>query len=351
VNRGFSFRAAPGLRLRATRRGPRVSLGPRIARIHVGSGRADPSAEHVRSAEWSELSAGGHAPSPRPGGGRKAKVWHDQRSHLDALLTAHETEITRAQPPELPQPPPVEPRHVRRELRRRSTAEIPRLRVRAWLEARRDADQQVDAEVTHRQREQADAHAARQAEAETWWEALLANVEPVVIEHLHRCFDAHEIGATATAVGDATAYLVVPVDTPERLIGKREPTVTAEGKHKLPIMSKPRRHELYVQAIGSAILAVAAETFAVAPGIEAIEVAVVEPAHPAGPAVIALCELRRATVLPEGAERAVVTDLDVAAEEGQVRLVLERSGQARAPSPLSRDDPSVDTILSILEVE
>ena len=36
---GFSIRIAPGVRIRASKRGIRTSLGPRIARVHVGGGR------------------------------------------------------------------------------------------------------------------------------------------------------------------------------------------------------------------------------------------------------------------------------------------------------------------------
>jgi Protein of unknown function (DUF4236) len=36
---GFSIRLAPGVRIRASSRGIRTSLGPRAARVHIGGGR------------------------------------------------------------------------------------------------------------------------------------------------------------------------------------------------------------------------------------------------------------------------------------------------------------------------
>lgn len=36
---GFSFKVAPGVRVRASSRGIRTSVGPRAARVHFGSGR------------------------------------------------------------------------------------------------------------------------------------------------------------------------------------------------------------------------------------------------------------------------------------------------------------------------
>jgi hypothetical protein len=36
---GFSVKIAPGVRVRASSRGVRTSIGPRAARVHVGGGR------------------------------------------------------------------------------------------------------------------------------------------------------------------------------------------------------------------------------------------------------------------------------------------------------------------------
>ena len=36
---GFYFRILPGVKVRATKRGMRASIGPRAARLHVGVGR------------------------------------------------------------------------------------------------------------------------------------------------------------------------------------------------------------------------------------------------------------------------------------------------------------------------
>lgn len=352
MNYGMGFRVSPGLRLRATRRGPRISIGPRIARVHVGGGRSAVSAGRGPFTVWSTLAGGGHAtPSSSPTGNRKAAAWQDQRAHLDTLLSQHELPVTRAHPPMVPPPPPVDVAAVRRTLRRRATTSIPVWRLGAWLAARRSADRHLDAEVARLTAEREQEHATQQAEADRWWHALLANDEDVVSGQLERSFERHAMPATPVGVSGDTAYLIVPVETPERLIGKREPTITDKGNLSLAVMSKTRRHELFVQAIGSAILAVAAETFAVAPGIQQVTVAVVEPGHPAGPAVIALAELTRQVVLPDGADRPAVTDLEFASGHGQVRLVLERVGQARAPRPLPSEDPTITMILDTLDVE
>lgn len=350
MNYGFGFPAVPNLRLSVTRRGPRVSIGPRIATIR-GGGPASRSADPGTWADWSQLAGGGRVSQPGAARRDEADVWQGQRAHLDGLLALHEAPVVRAIPPEVPRPEPVDLRDVRRALRRTATDDIPLTRISSWLAARRAADRTAQTESARRQQEQDATHDERQGAANAWWEQLLDNVEVVVLDHLERAFERDELPATPLAVTDATVRIVVSADTPDRLIGKREPAVDDDGTHTMAIMSKPRRHELYVQVICSAILAVAAETFAVAPGVDHAEVAIVAPGHPAGPAVIALCVLSRDVVLPEAAERAAIDDLPLAAERDQVHLVLERYGQARAPRPLPPEDPSVERLLAILEVE
>jgi hypothetical protein len=333
VSQPVAFTATEGLRLRTTRRGPRVATGPRIARIHVGAGRAEGSGDHVA---WSWLSA---QAVPRGGGrdrnGGRGNAWVDQRSHLDALLAAHERPVVRARRPEV----------------RSGDTTSPDVRwwdLPARLAGRRSARRHLDVEVAGRR---GGVRVSSQADADRWWDALRANDEAVVLEHLDRCYRSGALPATPTAAVGTTASVVVPADNPERLIGRREPAMDEQGEVSLPLMGKSRRHELYVRAVGSAVLAVAAETFAVAPGVERVAAAVVAPGHPSGPAVIALCELDRDVVLPDDAEQAQVTDLELAAAEGRIRLVLERSGQARAPRPLPRTYPPVEALLDILDVE
>lgn len=352
---GVGFRVAPGLRLRATRRGPRVSIGPRIARMHLGGGQPAVSAGRGPITVWSTLSGGGHTGPGHVGQGRgsarKADAWQSQRAHLDRLLHAHAQPVTRATRPVLPSAARVTTPQVRRELRRDASADIPWWHLRRRRRARAAADAQVDGEVARRRRRAAQDRAAEQAAADRWWQALLDAEEDTVLARLETAFQDHAIPATPVAIIEHTAHLVVPVDTPERLIGKREPTHTDLGNLSLAVMSKTRRHDLYIQAIGSAILAVAAETFAVVPSIERVTVAVVEPAYPAGPAVIVLADLDRGVVLPDGHDRPAIDDLLLAADRGDATLVLHRVGMARAPGPLPDTDPDVQMVLDILDVE
>jgi hypothetical protein len=347
VSKPVAFSATEGLRLRTTQRGPRIAIGPRISRIHVGAGHAEGTGDHAAWRRWSMLAVGGLAPEIHPERRPSNDSWVDQRTHLDTLLTAHERQVTRACPPTTPAGDGSHDQ-TRRELLDRATAGIPWWNLPARLAARRAVRHYLDVEVARRR---AAGQSGGQAQADGWWAALQDNDEPVLLEHLDRCYRASGVPATPTGVEDESVSVVVAVDTPERLIGRREPSMDDEGEVSFALMGKARRHELYVQAMGSWVLAVVAETFAAAPGIRSVAVAVIAPAHPAGPAVIALGEFDREVVLPEDADRAEVTDLELAAAEGRVRWVMERSGQARAPRPLPREYPPVDLLLDILEVE
>ena len=349
---GVGFRVAPNVRLRATRRGPRVSLGPRIARVHLGGGTPAVSAGRGPVTVWQTLSGGGQAPPVRGGASRrKAEEWNSVRNHLDGLLRQHHREVTHAQRPVLAPPPPIERRRVRRELRRRAARGTRWWRIGARREAWHRADTLVDTELAARAAAQQEQHRAEQAAADGWWAALLANDPDTVMARLDGAFAAHELPAAATAVVDATAHVVLSVLPVEKLIGPREPKTTDAGNLSLARMTKTRRHELYQAAIGSAVIAIAAEAFATCPGLETVDIAVVCPEQLGGPAVLLLVELPRAQVLPHGAPRPVTSTLSELADQGHATLVQDRGQRIGALRPLSDDDPDVRALLDVLDAE
>jgi len=346
------FRVAPNVRLRATRRGPRVSMGPRIARVHLGGGTPAVSAGQGPVTVWQTLSGGGHAPPPRGRAShRKAAEWNSVRDHLDQLLGQHHREVTHAQPPEVPAPTPIRRRDVRRDLRRRAAAGTPWWRLDARRRAWRGADDALDAEVAARRAHRVEQHRDEQAAADAWWAALLANDPETVMDRLDAAFAEHELPSVATAVVGATAHVVVSVLPLERLIGPREPKTTEAGNLSLKRVTKTRRHELYQGAIGSAVIAVAAEAFATCPGLEAVDVAVLCPEQLGGPAVLLLAELPRASVLPHGAPRPVTSTLSELADRGHATVVQDRGRRVGALRPLSDEDPDVRALLDVLDAE
>jgi hypothetical protein len=350
---GVGFRVAPGVRLRATRRGPRMSLGPRIARVHLGGGTSAVSAGKGPITVWQTLSGGGHtqrAQSPSPGS-KKAEEWATVQDHLDSLMTAHRQPVTRAERPLAPPPEPVHERTVRRELRREKRGSTPWWRFGERRAGRQRADALLDHEVERRRELAEEVAAGAQREADAWWRALLDNEPELTTQRLERALGDHAMPATVAAVEGSSAHLVIPVAPAEQLIGPREPKLTEAGNLSLARMNKTRRHELYEAAISSATLAVAAEAFAVAPGLTTVDVAVVCPEFLGGPAVLLLAELSRDEVLPDGADRPVLNELAAAAEAGRATLVRDKGGRIGALRPLSDEDPDVRALLDVLDTE
>lgn len=352
---GVGFRVAPGVRLRATTRGPRISIGPRIARIHVGSGRTAVSTGRGPVTVWSTLSGGGQVgptPPATHATHRKAEEWASTERYLDGLLTAHEAPVHRSTRPVAPPPTPVSRRAVRSELRRAATIDLPWWRLRAWMSARARAGDHLDAEVARRERSAGSDATDARTQADAWWSRLVANDPETVTEHLQRAFADHAMPATVAAVEeDGRVHLVLAALTVEKLIPPREPRTTEVGKLSLARMTKTRRHELYEATLHAAMVAVTAEAFALAPGLDVAELAVVVPDHLGGPAVLLLAELPRPLVLPDGADRPPTFDLEEAAAAGRATLVRDKGGRIGALRPLDDTDPDVRALLDALDLE
>ncbi|MCC5947828.1 MAG: DUF4236 domain-containing protein [Nitriliruptoraceae bacterium] len=348
---GLGFRVAPGVRLRAPGRGPPVSLGPRIARVHLGGGRSAVSAGKGPLTVWSTLSGGGHRTTTPAGQGtsREADDWSDLRGYLDGLLSAHTQPVTRSVAPLLPRQPLPRRGQVRRALVRDARDGAAWWHLGRWVAAWRQAGSDLDAAVTARHAEVQAQDSAAQAEADRWWRAVLTNDPDALTAHLEQGLAEHAIPATVTAVEGDTVHVVLAVHQPEELIGPREPTITEAGNLSLARMTKTRRHELYRAAIGSAVVATAAEVFARGPGVANVDVAVVAPRHIGGPAVLLLAALPRDLVLPAGADRPASGDLVHAAEAGRASLVQDVGGQIQALRPLDPEDEEIEMILDALE--
>ena len=349
---GVGFRVAPGVRLRATRRGPRVSLGPRIARVHLGGGSPAVSAGKGPITVWSTLAGGGHLPpSPARTRGQKADDWADVRSHLDGLLSAHTEPVERTRAPQAPVPTPVRRGTVRRQLLADAMASIAWWQLRSRWRAIRNVERGLDEALDAARRAQRSEHADRQAAADAWWQHLLANDPDIVTDHVEHGLRSHAMPATVTAVDGSSIHLALSVLEPDHLIGMREPTITDKGNLSLARMTKTRRHELYEAAISSAVVAAAAEAFALAPGIETVDAAVVAPRHIGGPAVLMLVELPRLLVLPDGADRPASSDLVRAADAGLATLVRDKGVRIGALRALDPEDPDVAMLLDVLDLE
>ncbi|MEX0953199.1 MAG: hypothetical protein WDZ26_05155 [Nitriliruptoraceae bacterium] len=366
---GVDFRVAPDVRLLLRRRGPRSPFGPGLQRRPTpvtldelldldGSASSwtsgaprrpadQPDIDEPSVREWQQLSGGGLAASHHGGA---TDEWIGHEAHLQRLLSAHTVPVIRAQRPVLTPPAPVSRALVREQVRRDATHDIPAWHVRGRMLALRDAEDNVDAQVQVEQAHLDSEHATRQAAADTWWQRL-CDAEPIAtMDQLNQGFERDVVPAGPTAVEGDTAHVVMAVDTAEMLIGRREPSTRDQRSVSVAIMNESRRNRLYVQALCAGVLQVAAVSFALVPGIRRLEIAVVGVTRPGGPAVLMLAGLPRDVVLPDGIDRPAIAELVASAQQGRIRLVLERSGLDDGPKPLSTRTPGVQAALDAIHV-
>src|SRR3954471_149942 len=116
---GFSFKVAPGVRIRASSRGVRTSIGPRIARVHVGGGRTGISTGAGPVSFYSSLSGGSRRRSSSSGAGQrtvapsqravaqaaKQAAAQQLQAALQEILNLHRQDFETSTPPQAPPPP------------------------------------------------------------------------------------------------------------------------------------------------------------------------------------------------------------------------------------------------------
>ncbi|MFF0096361.1 TerD family protein [Streptomyces canus] len=142
-------------------------------------------------------------------------------------------------------------------------------RAAAKQRAQQDAPEYLAAETAR-------LHAAREqmvAEAGQWWQALLANDEATVCEAVNTAFSDNPAAGCAVGVDGSVLSVVMrqqDLDTmPTQTAG-----LTPSGRPTLKNLTKRDRTLWWLTAMGSNIVATLKEGFATAPGIEAIDLAV-----------------------------------------------------------------------------
>ncbi|MFE4967719.1 TerD family protein [Streptomyces sp. NPDC056660] len=143
-------------------------------------------------------------------------------------------------------------------------------RAAAKQRAQQDASAYLGAETAR-------LHATREqmvAEAGEWWQALLANDETTVCEAVNTAFSDNPAAGCAVGVDGSVLSVVMrqqDLDTmPTQTAG-----LTPSGRPALKNLTKRDRILWWLTAMGSNIVATLKEGFATAPGVEAIDLAVI----------------------------------------------------------------------------
>ena len=290
---GFSLKLAPGVRVRVSSHGVRAGIGPRVARVHVGTGRTGFSsglrpfsvygAVGGKRRRKSSHQSGGRS-SGRPSGAalerqaaaaRRAQAEADKAREAQRLaaIFAEITSLHRhdfppverpvAPMPERPDPAAVNKSHEKNALR--GVGMFDRARRAA---ARRDAAQAAQAE-----------QAQAQQGLDGQWALLAGNDPDTVLATLAEAFEDNEAPAAPVGI-DGTELSLILLVPGEDAVPERLPATTQAGNLTLRKLPKGERSALYLLLIAGHVLVTLREAFAVAPGVDAARVTAVRRGDP-----------------------------------------------------------------------
>jgi hypothetical protein len=302
---GFSLKLAPGVRVRVSSHGVRAGIGPRVARVHVGTGRTGFSSGlgpfsvygavgGSRRRRKSSLQSGGRS-SGRPSGAalqrqaaaaRRAQAEADKAGEAQRLAAIFQ-EITSlhrhdfppverpvAPVPELPDPAAVNKSHEKNALR--GVGMFDRARRAA---ARQYAAQAAQAELDERWRQAQAEQAQAQQELDRQWARLAGNDPDTVLATLAEAFEDNEAPAAPVGI-DGTELSLILLVPGEDAVPERLPATTQAGNLTLRKLPKGERSALYLLLIAGHVLVTLREAFAVAPGVDAARVIAVRRGGP-----------------------------------------------------------------------
>ena len=286
---GFSVKIAPGVRIRASSHGIRAGIGPRVARVHVGSGRTGFSsgvgpvsfytaAGHKRRRPQSK--SGKRPPSAaalqrQAAAARRAQAEaekvHEVRqlaAIFNEILQLHRQEFAPVERPIAPPPSPPDEQEVRSRHEKAALHGIGLFQRSERAAAKQRAAISARSELAARW-QQAQAEAANwQAYLDDQWSRLLGNDLETVLATLTEAFEDNEAPAAAVGVDGAELFLVVLVPS-ESAVPERMPATTQVGNLTLRKVPKGERSQLYGLLAAGHVLVTLREAFAVAPGIHA----------------------------------------------------------------------------------
>lgn len=280
---GFSVKIAPGVRIRASSRGIRTSVGPRAARLHVGGGRTGfssgvgPVGFYTSLSGTRKRSSGATRRSTAGTSQRalaqaaKAELADQLRTALLSILNLHRQDFPAATRPIAPEPIQVPDDEVRRKHRKHALAGIGLFQRTARREARAQAEAAATAEIQALADQRSAARSQHQSYLDQCWEALRANDEAVVLDTITAAFEDNEAPAAPVGVDRSELTAVVLVPTVD-IVPERKPTTTPAGNLSLKKLTKTERNNLHLMLVASHMLLTVREALAVAPGLTAVRV-------------------------------------------------------------------------------
>lgn len=273
---GFAFRVSRGFRIAATPRGLRAGIGPRYARMHVGSGPVGISTGVGPFTTWTSLNSG--SPRSTPGAPQRQAEYEQALADHESLMTIHRERFAPVQRPVLAAAQRTAPATIEErtyDAYRTGIREVSWWRISERRRIHREAGARVlqEAEVEYQAAIQ--EVAADQVLADRWWEMLLAGDPETIIDALNDAFydNVQEAVAVDAADGNVSIVLAMPQleDVPERYS-----TLTPTGRPTTKVYTKTDRNALHLQLILAHVAVTLREAFAVVPSLQYVRMVVVE---------------------------------------------------------------------------
>jgi len=362
---GFSVKVMPGVRIRASSRGVRTSIGPRAARVHVGGGRTGFSTGAgpvtLYSSVGGRRGSGGRRPSAgsyqrqltvTPAAAAKAEEAHRLAAVFQELLAVHRENFPAAQRPIAPPPDEPDVQAIHQRHIKSATAGLGFFQRAAKAAAREEGARAAEQEIDALRRDGVRQQAEYQAALDAWWRDLLANDPGTVVAALAEAFEDNEAAAAPLGV-DGTEVALVVLAPPESVVPERMPGTTASGNLSLRKLPKGERSALYTLAVMGHVLVTVKEAFAVAPGLQAARVIALRHGgldaygRPRLECILA-GQWRRAAF--DGVQWHVADASTVAQDTATELLVKLRGGKELQPLDLS-DQPGIRSLLQIVDTD
>lgn len=199
----------------------------------------------------------------------------DLDNRLVEMCQVHREEFEPAQKPAPAEPEPVDPREVKARLEAEAVEGIGTLKFSERRAAKKAARERLDEETVAEEQRRAEQAAETQRAWDEFWAKLLANDADAVLPALEQAFEDNEAPAAAVSCRDGRVDVVMRWSQLDDVVSERKAAVTPTGKPTIKKRSKSDRYELYLETLCSHALVTAKETFAVAPKIEEVGLAVV----------------------------------------------------------------------------
>ncbi|WP_262285440.1 DUF4236 domain-containing protein [Micromonospora sp. MA102] len=286
---GFSIRLAPGVRIRASSRGIRTSVGPRVARVHIGAGRTGFSSGVGPVGFYTPLGGGRRGGRAAPAASYQRQIAAQQRQAVQAqrmeeagllaqaflrILDLHRVEFPAASRPIAPEPAPPDRAAIYKHYEQHALVGIGIFERSKRARAKQRATEWTEAEVQRQWASLREQQAGWQRYLDDRWRQLYSNKPDVVLETLEEAFEDNEAPSAAVGVTDDEASLVVLVPAVGQAVPERMPTTTEAGNLSLRKLPQRDRAAYYKLFVCGQVLVTVREAFAVAPGIGSARVAV-----------------------------------------------------------------------------